>query len=539
MESHNNIINTERKYTLTIFLMNEYVKEYEWCIKEDKEVKMIELDNDLNIDGRIVISDTSQNKPAWEPFLNCFSCEEIKLESNASNKAVMLIKIDDRIMALTFGYGRSILNENYIERDFGLRVAINLIDTNKMRSINAANIEDTVVNIQKQSSHVVSQEEFSINGIYDVVTAVMGKSVNIEYADRISGKDSLVVTLDMKPTQLIDKLKIFLDAYKSDAYKKNFPWIDNMKEIRDKEKINALSNEIVSKIKRKDIYDVYISPPETINWSEVKGLMLTGMNKRRSNIENYSDEPSFYDYAIKFEDESSNQILSKLKSDRLLALYNDDNSNTICSVYAALVAQVKYEDDLYVLYNGVWYLIKNDFYNNVKDAVSKIAISDIDFPVCHKDEHEGDYNDRVSKQLNFCLFDKRLVKVEGGLKQIEACDLFTDKKQFIHVKHKYSSAHLSHLFAQGKISAQCFVDDEQYRKQVYDITKEKYVNDVFDYKKKPQSQEFEIVYAIITDKIGKIEESIPFFSLVNLMLAAQELERMHIKCSVKLIEREV
>lgn len=539
MESHNNIINTERKYTLTIFLMNEYVKEYEWCIKEDKEVKMIELDNDLNIDGRIVISDTSQNKPAWEPFLNCFSCEEIKLESNASNKAVMLIKIDDRIMALTFGYGRSILNENYIERDFGLRVAINLIDTNKMRSINAANIEDTVVNIQKQSSHVVSQEEFSINGIYDVVTAVMGKSVNIEYADRISGKDSLVVTLDMKPTQLMDKLKIYLDAYKSDAYKKNFPWIDNMKEIRDKEKINALSNEIVSKIKRKDIYDIYISPPETINWSEVKGLMLTGMNKRRGNIENYSDEPSFYDYAIKFEDESSNQILSKLKSDKLLALYNDDNSYTICSVYAALVAQVKYEDDLYVLYNGVWYLIKNDFYNNVKDAVSKIAISDIDFPICYKDEHEGDYNDRVSKQLNFCLFDKRLVKVEGGLKQIEACDLFTDKKQFIHVKHKYSSAHLSHLFAQGKISAQCFVDDEQYRKQVYDITKEKYVSDVFDYKKKPQSQEFEIVYAIITDKIGKIEESIPFFSLVNLMLVAQELERMHIKCSVKLIEREV
>lgn len=134
--------------------------------------------------------------------------------------------------------------------------------------------------------------------------------------------------------------------------------------------------------------------------------------------------------------------------------------------------------------------------------------------------------------------DKKLVAVEGSPKKIEACDLFTKDKKFIHVKNKGQSAQLSHLFAQGKISAECFVSDESFRKQVSDIAIEKFGEEAFDYRAKPQSNEYEVVYAIIDDKESSLTKKLPFFSKVNLMLTVQELDRMHFKCSVCLVKKD-
>ena len=67
--------------------------------------------------------------------------------------------------------------------------------------------------------------------------------------------------------------------------------------------------------------------------------------------------------------------------------------------------------------------------------------------------------------------------------------------------------------------------------------KTKFGDEVFDYHKKPESGEYEVVYAIIDENIGKIEDRLPFFSKVNLMLSVQELDRMHMKYTIMMIEK--
>ena len=76
------------------------------------------------------------------------------------------------------------------------------------------------------------------------------------------------------------------------------------------------------------------------------------------------------------------------------------------------------------------------------------------------------------------------------------------------------------------------MSDLNFRKQVSDIAAQKFGSEVFDYNQKPQSNEFEIVYAIIDTKDSSIEAKLPFFSKVNLMITAQELDRMHFKFSI-------
>ena len=525
----------EYNYRFTIFLVKEIVKGFKECVKEGKGVKYVHLKAESGIDGLIVYTDTILRKPEWMGFLESFTDEEIEIRNNASNKALLLIRVNKRIMAIAFGYGRSLLKEEYIVKNFGFITALNMLDEKKIRSVNAATIEDMIVHTQKQSMYATNQTEFSLNHFHDIMTAITGKTKDEIYASYISGRDSLVVTVRMFSYEILDKLNAYLMAYESNVYKKYFSWIDNIREIRDKDLIRKLDERLMEQMLGKQCNNIYISPPNTLSWEFTKGFMLTGIGKSIRDPNNYFEEINLIEYVDSLSTEID--LNKKLKRDRLVTLNLDNEPITVCSVYSAIVAQVKLEGKVYVCCDGRWYCLDLGFYTEVMDFVKKIPVSDVDLPNCYPNEAEGDYNLRASEEMDYCLLDKKMFGVKQGPRKVEVCDLFTRNKQFIHVKKRESSSQLSHLFSQGKVAVECFLSDEEFRKQLYDEVKTKFGKKVFDYKSRPKSEEYEIVYAIIA-KSGKDRVTeLPFFSLVNLMLSVQELERMHIRYSVKFISQ--
>lgn len=526
----------KRKYSLNIFLMKDFVKNVRTCIKQDKNVTWLDLSKDYDLVGQIAIAETATNTPSWLEFLSAFSASTISLDDNTSNRAVMFVYVEGRIMALTFGYGKNFLVEEYVESDFGFWAAINLLNPQKIRSIYAATIEDMVIHSQKQASYATEQNEFSINTYQDIMTSIAGEALDENKAVRVSGRDSLLVTVEMEPGELYEKLKYYLDAYTSNEYKEYFSWIENIRQIRDKKIIDELEKCLIKKIESHDLNNIYISPPDIIDWNEVNRFFIRGIRLKKGNPDNLELEQLLELY---WEEINNNkEILEKLKRDKLEVIDLEDEYRSLGSMYNALVAQVQYEDKLYILSGKKWYLIEEQFYDRVVAEMQRIPESNIDFPICNAGETEGEYNKRISEKPEFCLMDKRLVGVLDGPKKIEACDIFTNKKQMIHVKKKYDSANLSHLFAQGKVSAECFMSDENYRKSVFDIVKVDLGDNIFDYRQKPSQNEFEIVYAIISKKVEPLEKALPFFSMVNLMMSVQELDRMHMRYSVKIIQKE-
>ena len=526
----------EQTYKFTIFLIDTDVTEFRRCIKADKQAIYVDIKEDAGIDGVVVYGKTTSKEPSWLGFLQSFCDEEIKMQNNTSNKAVLLLRVKGRIMAMAFGHGRSFLKDECIVRNFGLLVALNIIDEKKIRSINSATIEDMIVNTQKQSSYATAQDEFSLNHINDILTAIAGKTIDETIALNVSGKDSLLVSVKLYNGEITERLEAYLDAYESIRYKETFAWIDNIQEIRGSELVKKLNNQLVDKIRRRDFDHLYLSPPEMIAWDNLKGFMLTGMGQRKNQADNYKDEMDIKQYANHLDDEVN--ILDKIKRDRIYIMDMNEDEKVLCSIYAAIVTQVEYEGELYILYDCKWYKVESSFYENVKRAIKDIPISNVELPVCGKNEKEGDYNSRACNNEDYCLLDKVMFGVEGGVRKIEACDIFTKDKKFIHVKKRDSSAQLSHLFSQGKVSAECFVSDLEYRRQiskeVQKIMGEKY----FDCKKRPGPDEYEVVFAIIAKEEQLDIEKLPFFSLVNLMMSVQEFQKMHMKYSVKMVKRE-
>ena len=263
-------------------MIKDYITEFDDCIKSPNTLSNSKLKATFGMDGIIYYCDSNKKPPRWKPYLDQWATDTIDISDNSSNKAIMLVKVKNRIMAVVFGYGRSFLKEEYIERNFGFKVALNTINPNKMRSVNAATIEDMVVTTQRQASYSTSQDEFGLNVTNDIMKGITGEPFDEKYGNHISGKDSLVVAVSMELEELKDKLELYHSAYTDDRYKRiGFEWVDNVAEVRDSVLSENLDFKLSEAIEKHNTEHLHIAPPETTDWDRITGFCYSGIGKKK------------------------------------------------------------------------------------------------------------------------------------------------------------------------------------------------------------------------------------------------------------------
>ena len=77
--------------------------------------------------------------PKWVKTLKPLFYIEEKLTSQ-SPCGVLVFRIGSRIFAVSFSYGHVYIDDAKTEADFGLRVAINAVDDDKLRSVERSNL---------------------------------------------------------------------------------------------------------------------------------------------------------------------------------------------------------------------------------------------------------------------------------------------------------------------------------------------------------------------------------------------------------------
>jgi uncharacterized protein (TIGR04141 family) len=95
-----------------------------------------------------------------------------------------------------------------------------------------------------------------------------------------------------------------------------------------------------------------------------------------------------------------------------------------------------------------------DYLRELNNFTRAIATPRLSWPTVKRNEAEDKYNARLSNALrDAILLDKRTIRRRQAT-AIEVCDVATENRQLIHVKKGTSSSSLSHLFAQGVVSAE-------------------------------------------------------------------------------------
>lgn len=156
-----------------------------------------------------------------------------------SISALLVTRVKERIFAIAFGYGRSLIDLQKIEFNFGLRVALNLIDPKQIRSVDTKLFDDLVLSAKMQVSRDAGLASFNVDTQRDILKSVAGKIDGNDFFNTISGSDSVVLNADIGALKVPRLLEQLLEAYQSEAYKKNFGWVDHLALVRDEKPLTC------------------------------------------------------------------------------------------------------------------------------------------------------------------------------------------------------------------------------------------------------------------------------------------------------------
>ena len=504
--------NTEN-YNLLLHNTNDFGE----CLKDDfkgSQFHKLDIEKHNNFkEGRIYIASTEENTVEWLDTLNLYTKDDLEgdLYKNKSNKAVMMLKYEkdeeEYVFSLVFGYGRTMLNEQSIVKNFGLRTAVNLIEESNIKSLNSLNISTNYLDIQRQALSYGSHSDLHVDTNADILKSISGRASYDSHYSTLNGADNLRFSAKSDVT-LSDLLNGILDAYSSENYKeKGLEWIDHIQAVRDSKIIATLDKELINHIKDDSLDNPVIAPNKIMSHLDIEGYFISGMNsshKLKGNF--YDDIPSeqFWEFlSDKIEDK---KILDKLKSCSLYCWAND-SAQKISSIYDSLFIEIDHNNEKFFINNGDWFKIESSYYEYIVNKVDSIEVfKDQAIPCCEKDWNEGEFNKKFveSAPARFKLFDKENFHMkEFGYSKIEPADIITQDKQLIHVKKGGSSATLSHLFAQGVVSAQL------YKNELLFIDK---INESFEAGYFKPDDEIEVIYGVIDKRFTKkASEKLPFF----------------------------
>jgi len=499
-------------------------------LKSTAQVSSYDIDTQHELEGRLFVKNSAEKKPKWATFAEEVTGVDLDELSNRSSSALLIIKTPENTMAFTFGYGRFLLDTKYFVHDFGIKTALNTLKHDSLRSVDLFTLDDQAVQKKSQAARESGVGVFGIDISKDVLRAVTGSPKSGVNLKSISGGDSVFsFGIELNIDEMSDLISTLAGYYDNDSYKGEFSWVDNIRKIKESSEISVLDNHLITALKAKSS-DVCITIPEMADWDSIWGFSFT----RSKNTINPTIETNDY-YANL---DVAAVSLESIKRDRLF-VYDVHENETEHQIYKSIYFEHKTSDKVYVLFAGAWYEIATDFMARVNTTLSQIPISSLPFPEVYtwsevvdgktkdKIETEGDYNERAANTHSYHLLDKKLIKSNRTTTSIELCDLMTANNQYIHVKHrKGGSAGLSHLFAQGSVSAEILLGDKEFRKATRKVLK-RVCNglqnavplDSF------KSDGVEVVFVILGEDSSTLKDNLPFFSKVNLTKAFESLSQ--------------
>ncbi|ADZ90931.1 sporadically distributed protein, TIGR04141 family [Marinomonas mediterranea] len=515
-----------RKEKLSIYLARDGSKPDSDVIKVENAKQPIELDLPETESARLYIKkQPPKNSPPWTRLFTTDAKVDVSEFGTSSNVgAVFVVRISGATFLLSFGTGFHLLKQEAIERDFGLKVTLNSVDPDKLRSLDKASYDHNPLNSRTQSTRDVDIFNLHLDSEMEMLYAVTGISLVKEFGSHVTGRDALTIAVETNLADIPAILSRSIKQYRSDLPDK-FSWVENINRVRDYDEIEILDLELDQYLSSNNVSNFWLGEPEIVDWEGQIGYSFDMYQKTLRHV-----VLSFDDY-IAYLGKVTPKV-ELMKSNVVHVNNNEYQSIKSWPVYRCLYAEIKFGNDHYILRNGVWYKVNCDFVSAVDDYLSDIDIHPFSFPIySHNDE--GDYNELVAYTNSaFCLMDKKNIQIGGPYDKLEHCDLIKDGSEFVHVKLYRSSSTLSHLFSQGFVAAEAFIKDSDYREKLNPKLPSSIK--LTDPKPRPDPSKYRVVYAIATTK--SIPEELPFFSKVTLKNSLKTLRALNYNISLSKID---
>lgn len=524
---------------LTVFLLDD-VDSFDDAL-DDADTNHVEVRPAAGIDGAFYWTSRPATPPPWVGYLSPVLSEVPQSLRSSSASGLLLLRAAGRFFALTFGYGRGLLNPAKIVRQFGLRVALNTIDHEQIRSLDTKTFEDMVVSRNTQVSRSTDLPVFGVDVSRDILRAVTGEPRDRgRFGKRVSGSDPVVLTMT---TDAIDIPKIchdLLTAYSATAYRERFGWVDDLAVVQDRGLVDRLDEALADQLRNKDTSSTHLAMPDPIDWADISAFRIAGTQKVEYDdldLDEYLDQLGAGVQAF----------TPQLIRNRGVSLQFSRGSDfeRRWSLYQCLVSEQRVGAQLYVLIEGRWFEVSSTLSGRVDAFVSRLAAAPMELLPAVRGEHEGDYNRRLADAQSadrICL-DAQLLRPEGATSGLEFCDVLVRDGTLLHVKRKSRSSTLSHLFAQGVVSATTLVGDPEFRTRLKGLIASNADDQAARWdalipgaEETPARERFRVGYVVIANSTRPGNDWLPFFSKLNLMQSAKTLQNLGLQVTLDRVD---
>src|SRR6266511_1510844 len=522
-----------------------------------------EVPDRFGFSGRLYLELARPEPPPWIWFLRG-GVEALPWQERHNPGALLVIRsaASNRWFALPFGRtGRFLLRRNAYERGYGLRVALNIlcegdrqtppdaVEEALLRYVSARRFDVEVLHTQRQVNRLAPFNAFGMDVQRDLLNGVVGGPARPRWGPRIHGADFVKLSRSCDFAEvgvLCDELHLMRQRL---DYRSQFPWVDDVYVETDPNVIQLLERALVQQLKN-DAEGLQLTEPEFVDWSLVDSYRfnIDPPEQRRGSL-------LLADYLDRVEELGLRSTLdiALLRRHEVQAIGVDgeliERWSVLDCVDGELATGRGDDGRIHYIASGEFFTAAREFLVGLDKDLSRIERSAIRLPAAEPRQDEGDYNMSVAGQLGYLLLDKRLVSMRDA-GRVEICDLLTAEGALIHVKRlkgSFSSSVLSHLFAQGAVSADLLVKSPDFREQAVQRVQaaERAAHQSGDGEPDRFSQQFtgafraadhEVVYAIIGPWEGRPLTALPFFSKVNLRRHHENLVSMHFNVSYAAVE---
>jgi len=499
---------------LTVYLLKEQFSKAADAIGHPERSRLftITASSGASTVGHLYVKAPRSHPPRWADFFDGY-VDLSELGRVSSTAAVLLVKARGRLLAITFGQGRFIMVPDCWEERFGLRVALNSIPPDRLKSLDKRTFDAISTHSRVQGTREGSAFEFGVDIDQDLVRAVTGTPDDAALGHKLSGMDALHCSVRVTVEGLKALLRTYVDKNSDDSYKRRFPWIDHIADVSDKALIAELDALLVDTING-DRERCWLCVPEIIDWNRTGGFRYAFTLRA----------PIFHD--LRFDDfldtlDDADVDIHMLRRRRAHCVDNEGRALEDWSIYRCIYGELELRGRTYVLSTGRWYRVETDFVTAVNAHFDQLPRYATPLPE-YDDASEAHYCVRVAREspATYALMDQKMIQIGGAHGQVEFCDLFTSTKDLLHLKRYGASSVLSHLFSQGLVSGEAFRSDSAFRTQAADLLPEPFRSFSGDQPLKPE--EYQFVFGAISEKSGSLR--LPFFSRVNIRQATRRLQ---------------
>jgi uncharacterized protein (TIGR04141 family) len=462
--------------------------------------------------------------------------------------ALLVVRLDEnppKYFAFAFGFtGRFLLRDDGWHRGYGLRVALNLmcqstddlgaVPVTPLIGISSKQRGSATIRAQRQATRSISLDEFSLDRMRDVVNAATGRPLDTDkWGTRITGGDAFHFSTEEDFGAIGELCRDVEALHDRVDYRTTFAMVDHIQPVTEPSTLAQLEGHVIDALRRRAVDEFDLAPPEVVNWELVKAFRFHFDGRRHETHPDLLLRDLLH--GMHRDRELATLDVRFLKTRRILALGSDNEVIGRWTIWRCLASEFTIGDATYILDEGEFFHVEALFLSALNAYIDQLSGDAIQLPASAAGMIERDYNAAAVGALGSAglLLDRKLVK-SPERDRIELCDILTKDRQLIHVKRHLGSSDLSHLFAQGAVSAELLQESQDFCSNAQEVinTLSATIRFPFFESFPVATRDFEIVYAIIAPwRDRTLAAALPFFSKLNLRARAQELRNRGFRVS--------